>query len=752
MKLIYGKPAKRWGEALPLGNGQIGAMVFGDLKRERICLTENTFYSGEPEHEANQSGADQAFLRMRKLAGQGLYNEVHREAEEFIGRRENYGTNLPVGDLFISYGIREPDEAAYERGLDIETGRAWVIQKDKTGQILEEIRVSQPDKVMMITVSSDKKVDFEIQVRINSGQGVCCCTDNGLRFSADAFETMHCKDRVGVHLEGAVQIQTDGILSCQKDRLQVSDSTQTVIYLAMETDFGQKEKKFSELNLTAVTRCREAAKRGSRAVISSHESDMHTLTDGTKLEIDGEDPVSGQVPFLFQYGRYLLFCSSREDSKLPAHLQGIWNDNVACRIGWTCDMHLDINTQMNYWPAEFSGLEKSTKPLFRWIKEILVPEGRKTARISYGQEGWAAELVSNAWGYAAPYWASPIAPCPTGGVWILTHMWEHYLYTKDTEFLKEEAFPMIEEAVCFFEGYLYKTEGGNYVSGPSISPENSFLYKGEPRQISLSCTYEILMIRELFSIYLEAVQILGLEDQGQTVKVKEIYEGLPPYRILENGCIAEWSHDLPEADPQHRHTSHLLGLFPFAQLDWQQTPSLCRAAEATIQRRLLPEEGWEDTGWARSMLMLYEARLHNGEKAYEHITQMVQKLLEPNCMVYHPPTRGAGAFDHVYELDGNTGLTSCIGEMLLQSHNGRICLLPALPSAWKSGYVRRFCVRGNIEIDIDWENHKLKRAVLKSKETRTVPVVWGNISLPVSLQAGETILTPEDFQSGKEIK
>lgn len=748
MELVYRKPAIRWGEALPLGNGQIGAMVYGGAGEEKITLTEHTFFSGQKADNANQKGAAEAFHRMREADAQGDYARVHKEAEAFIGRRENYGTHLPAGDLLITYE-NTTDLSEYERGLDLAKGKAWVVRKTKDNCTVEEIRVSHPDKVIMIGIRSEQRQNIRIRFQAYNGEGGMRPENHTLRIFADALEQMHCDTATGVHLEGAVKAECDGDPEYGADGILLKDCSDAVIYVAVQTDYGCGGQEPELLFETARERCERAAGTGEPMLICRHEEDMKLLTGGMELELDGTDSLSGKIPFLFQYGRYLLFCSSREDSVLPAHLQGIWNDNVACRIGWTCDMHLDINTQMNYWPAEFSGLSGCTAPLFRWIRDVLMPEGRKTAEQSYGLKGWVGEIVSNAWGYAAPYWASPIAPCPTGGVWILTHMWEHYLYTQDEQFLREQAFPLIREAVRFFQGYVYETEKGLYTCGPSISPENSFLYEGEARQISSGCTYEVLMIRELMDMFLQACHILGETSEELYDQAEKIFSRLLPYRILENGCIAEWNHDLPEVDPQHRHTSHLLGLYPFAQITPEETPELCLAAEKTLERKLTPPENWEDTGWARSMLMLYEARMQHGEKAYAHIRHMAENLLEPNGMVYHPPTRGAAAFDHVYELDGNTGLTSCIGEMLIQSHRNRIRLLPALPSVWKNGKVRRFHARGEIEVDLEWEDGKLKEAVLKSQKNKVVKVCWGKKEVSVEL-SGITVIKPEDFEKTGE--
>lgn len=760
MKIRYEKPASRFGEALPLGNGQIGAMVYGGRSSERITLTENTFFSGKKASNPYQEGASKAFKKMREAAEKGRYDEVHRNAESFIGQRESYGTHLPTGELRIDFVTKEnktSEKEYYEQGLDIRSGFAWIKRLCQGLDIVEEIRVSHPDKVLMVNLSGGKPFEFRLWFEPYHRNGTCENAEEGIYFTADAWEEIHCDEQTGVHLEGAIRIKTDGNVEYSQGEVKVTKALWAEVYVAMDTDYGyeveepDRKRLWKYLHQTVKLRVKDAAKKGSAKVILCHEKDMKKLTDGMTLNIDGTDRITEKIPFLFQYGRYLLFSSSREDSKLPTQLQGIWNDDVACRIGWTCDMHLDINTQMNYWPAEFSGLTECTKPLFGWIRDVLAPEGRKTAKAAYGYPGWVGEIVSNAWGYAAPYWASPIAPCPTGGVWILTHMWEHYLYTKDKVFLEKEAFPLIKEAVLFFKEYVYKKKSDNtgeyvYTCGPSISPENSFLYEGKTYQISSGCTYEILMIRELFSIYLEAVQTLGEEDDFYR-KIEEIRDHLLPYRVLENGCIAEWDHELVEADPQHRHTSHLLGLYPFSQITPEKEPALCEAAKKTIERKLVPEDNWEDTGWARSMLMLYEARLQDGEKAYKHICQMIERLLEPNQMIYHPPTRGAGAFDHVYELDGNTGLSTCIGEMLIQSHNGIIRLLPALPREWKNGQVRKFHARGNIELDVEWADNELRKVVLRNYEAGKVTLCWKDKYCILQIEKETTtVLTPEDFE------
>ncbi len=741
MRIIRKKPSGRWGEAFPLGNGHMGAMVYGSFPLNRIELSENTFFSGEKSDKNNQENAAEAFYEMRRLASAGEYDKVHEAAKEFIGIRHDYGTNLPVGSLFIDYGIPYDQSADYQRELDIEHGIA-ACNFNKENQIVkEELFLSHPDNILIHHIKTDIAPKIKITFQSANEYGEVKYQESAVLFSCHAYEKLHCDKQCGVSLEGYASLVTDGTCITQNDAIIVEGASDIKIYLYMKTDFNTGIPSAKEVSAKLRKEVKKHVLKCSAEDYEEqklrHSEDISNFMNRVSLHVAGKDELLNHLPLLFQYGRYLLLSSSREDSVLPAHLQGIWNDNVACRIGWSCDMHLDINTQMNYWPSQVTNLSETAEPLFGWIREELAPAGVITAKESYGLKGWVAELVSNAWGFAAPYWASPIAPCPTGGVWIMMQMWEHYLFTEDTKYLEDILFPLLESSVKFFCGYLFQEkEKAYYTCGPSISPENSFLYQGRAYQISNGCTYEMVMIRELLTVYKEACETL---QNGKTELYTEVEEKLPkllPLRITQEGTIAEWNHDLLQADVQHRHTSHLLGLFPFSQITVEKTPDLCQAAKKTIEAKLTPPENWEDTGWARSMLMLYEARLHNGREAYQHIKSMINNLLEPNNMVYHPPTRGAGAFDHVYELDGNTGLTACIAEMLLQSHDGMIRILPALPDEWEEGEVKGLRARGNITVDIIWKRGELHSVRLISMTDKKCVVSYGNKIEEIEIKGG----------------
>lgn len=751
MQIKRNTPASRWGEAFAIGNGQIGGMIYGGIIAERIDLSENTFFSGNADEKNNQPGAADAFQKMRQAACEEDFDEVHRLAEDFIGVRRNYGTNLPVGYLEIETGLSEGEAKNYARALNLETGVVTSEWENCGQRIQTRAFASHVHRMLCYEMKTEKKV-FQFQVKFHSPRGeeygeYIRYNSDSIYFECKARETMHSDGTTGTFLAGKAVVLSDGQPNVTQEGLHLRNASKLTIFVLMETDFKEIRdgaavfteadylKKGTQLQCLINRRLSAFEETEVDEILAEHEKDMTEMFERVSLEIEGEGPAA-DIPQMFQMGRYLLYSASRADSVLPAHLQGVWNDNVACRIGWTCDMHLDINTQMNYWPAEITNLPETTKPLFSWMKDSLAVKGRQSAKESYGLSGWIGELVSNSWGFAAPYWAAPLSPCPTGGVWVLTHMWEHYLSTMDMEFLEKEAYPLIEEAVEFFAGYLFEDYNGYLTCGPSISPENTFCVPGKEAgyQISNGCTYEILMIRELFEIFLKASEILKKESE-LVQKVTADAKRLLPYRIMKDGKIAEWSHDYPAADLQHRHTSHLLGVFPFAQIT-PEDKDLAKAAEKTIQAKLTPAENWEDTGWARSMLMLYEARLRHPKAAWNHICSMLDNLLEPNGFIIHPPTRGAAAFDNVYEMDGNTGLTSCIAEMLLQSHNGVIRLLPCVPKEWKKGHVKGLIARGGVSVEMKWNGSRCQ-AWLTAKKDGMYVIIKGRTQKEVSLRAGE---------------
>ena len=410
-----------------------------------------------------------------------------------------------------------------------------------------------------------------------------------------------------------------------------------------------------------------------------------------------DDPALAAL--LFQFGRYLLIGSSRPDSPLPAHLTGVWNDNVACRIAWTCDYHLDINTQMNYWIAELTNLPECHMPLLHFIENTLVPSGRRTASTLYGLDGWVAHIFSNPWGFTAPGWSIWWGLHPTGGAWVATHLWDHYVFSGDLDFLARHAYPVLKEAAEFFLAYLFEDpQTGRLLSGPSNSPENIFLFAGRPYPVALSPTADRVLIDELFGEVIEASELLGL-DEDLRRRLAAARAQLPPFQVGKHGQLQEWLEDYDEALPQHRHTSHLLGLFPYAQITADDA-MLAEAARASIARR--EAAPYEEGSWGRNLLTLYQARLGDGEAAYASLRTLYRAEGDGGLMM------GTNlAPRNAYEMDYNTGATAGIVEMLLQSHRGYLHLLPALPQAWQAGQVRGLCARGGFVVDMEWKDNSV---------------------------------------------
>ena len=737
--LYHDTPSAVWQQAYPLGNGHMGVMCHGRPDGECMELSELTCFSGNREAGRLPQGAPAAFQRARDAAVAGEYQAMTRALEEFIPERGNFGTNLPMGHLRLACTAQGVPHA-YRRTLDLATGIVTVRYAQSGTLHLREAFLSHPDRVFSLRIEglgADGVDGFHVGLDGAGNPYRIRMADNVLLLDGEARETMHSDGASGVRFHVALRVAEGTVVppatmtSTDKHGpieggLQVRPSNGGVIHLllAAATDFDQTDP---------ASACRDWLDAACRlpygALRSRHMQDVAAL-DGrcrlvlgdawsaaakvcTALPTDqrierfrsgGADP--GLVALLFRYGRYLLFSSSRETSPVPAPLQGVWNDAVACRIGWTCDMHLDINTQMNHWPAESTGLAACAHPLFRWIRDGLAPAGERTAKLAYGLDGWCAELVSNLWDFTAPYWHTNIAPYPTGGAWIAMHLWAHWLYTEDRGFLRDFLHPVLEGSARFFLGYLFENPATGFLeSGPSISPESHFMVDGEAFSNSLSPTCEILVIREILDAYQQADHLLGL-DQPLADQSRRAMPRLRPLRRAPDGTLAEWSHDFPAQDPQHRHTSHLLALYPFRRIT-MDTPELMEAARETLRRRTTPAEGWEDTGWARSMLMLYAARLGDGEAAEQHIRAMLAQLAQPNLLIRHPPTRGAPSFADVYELDGNTGVTACIAEMLVQNLDGEIHVLPALPAAWPEGRVSGLRAHGGWALDLCWHDGRL---------------------------------------------
>jgi len=723
-RLWYKQPAEHWYDGLPLANGRMGAMVYGGVRVERLYLSETTFWSGEPSLENNNPHGPEIFQTVREhLLARDIAaaNEVARELE---GRKLNYGTNLPFGNLRLVFNHAPIGAHSYHRELDMDTATVQIQYCCDDTDYQREIFVSAPHQVMVIHLTCNRSAKLTFRIILDGDEqpfNVRAVGTDTLLMDNRAWESLHSNGQVGVDGHARLHVISEGgEITGFGSQLSVNQANSATIFLAMRTTFGDKDP---------VAQCEEDIQATSgmayEVLREKHVTEHQHWFRRADLDLGpaphAEWPLDQCIEavrqgtndphlcaLLFQFGRYLLIGSSRPDSPLPANLTGAWNDNLACRIGWTCDYHLDINTQMNYWIAEQTNLSECHQPLFRWIEQTLVPSGRHTARSLYDMPGWVAHVVSNAWGFTAWGWSTWWGVHPTGGVWVAAHLWDHYAFTGDQQFLADQAYPILKEAAEFCLAYLVEDpQTGWLVSGPSSSPENTFLYEGQAYPVAIGPTVDRILIYDLFSACIEASQVLGIDEDFRS-KLEEVRSQLPPYQIGKHGQLQEWLADYDEAMPYHRHTCQLLSVFPFAQITPTKTPDLAAAARVSIERRLAAP-GFEEGAWARNLFTLYYARLQDAEAAYDSLITLFNKEASDSLFA---GTRLAPA--NAYEMDYNTGASAGIAEMLLQSHEGHIDLLPALPRAWPEGQVKGLCARGGFILDIHWSNHQLVESRIRS--------------------------------------
>jgi alpha-L-fucosidase 2 len=717
-------PAEHWYDALPIGNGRLGAMVYGGQRVERIGLDEGTFWSGGASADNNPPNGPQRIAKIRQKLADGDAAGAQALSEEIIGRKLNYGTHLRLGNLRMVFDNSLEGMAEYRRELDLDSALASVGYTWYGITFRREVFASHPDQVLVVRLTCSQPAGLGLRLWLDGDEQpfeVRREGDDCLVMDCRARETTHSDGQTGVDGHVRLRVLADGgELSAVGTQLRVDRADAVTLLVAMGTTWNGADP---------VTQCRAqvdaAARKAYAELREAHLSDHRSLFRRAALDLgpsphpdwplwrrlaaarDGQDD-AGLCALLFQFGCYMLMCSSRADSPLPAHLLGIWNDNVAARIGWTCDYHLDINTQMNYWIAERANLSECHQPLFRWISERLMPSGRHTARTLYGMPGWVAHVVANAWGYSAPGWSTYWGIFPTGGVWTATHLWEHYRYTGDCQFLAETAYPVLREAAEFCLEYLSRDPAtGWLVGGPASSPENTYRLGDGTYTVCMSPTVDRVLLEELFRDCIEAARTLGC-DAELAQRIESALGALPPYQVGRYGQLQEWLADHEEAIPGHRHTSHLLGLFPYDQITPVDTPELARAARVSMERRQAAD-GYEEGSWARNNLTLFYARLEDGAAAYRSLTTLFREECEDSLMANR-----LGGRLRPYEMDFNTGAAAGIAEMLLQSKRGAIHLLPALPPAWPQGQARGLCAHGGFEVDLRWSGGRLQQAQIRA--------------------------------------
>jgi alpha-L-fucosidase 2 len=736
-ELWYDRPAERWFEALPIGNGRLGGMAYGGVPTERIDLSESTAWSGGPSTADLDPTAREHLPNVRKLLFAGEHAQAQQlAAEHLLGTRASFGTNLPLPNLSLTFD--HTGASAYRRALDLDQGLVSVTYGVDGVQFVREALASHPHGVIAVRLRTDRPgaLSFTAGIAGSVFPGRTTTTEGGIAFSGRAVESMHSDGTTGALVEIRVHVEAvGGTTRFADDEYEVVGADSAVLFVAVGTDWDGDDPVRRADDLLAA-----AVEAGYDEVRTAHVADHSSLMRRVSLKLGvGQDDVptdrrrgqlaSGQLDdglltLYFQYGRYLTVAGSRADSPLPLALQGLWNDGLASSASWSNDFHLDVNTQQNYWAAEPTNLAECHTPLFHFLQQ-LAGAGQSTASQMYDAAGWVAHTVTNAWGYSAPGTAMGWGLNVTGGAWLATHLWEHYEYGGDEQFLRETAYPILRGAALFLLDYLTEDPAtGQLIMGPSESPENWYVAPDGSRcSIAMGNTVDRVFAAAMLHDCAAAAEILDV-DADLRSRIAPALARLTPYRVGRYGQLQEWLHDFEEADPAHRHTSHLCALYPERHITPRTTPELARAAEVTIERRQTAS-GWEQTEWVEANFALFYARLLQGDTALAHLTSLITDASEANLLSYSVGGV-AGAAQNIYSFDGNAGGTAAVAELLLQSDLAELELLPALPSTWPDGSVQGLRTRGGFTVDITWSNGRLDHATIHPPRATTHRIRYGD--------------------------
>ena len=756
IELWYDQPADEWMKSTPVGNGRLGAMVYGGVLGEIIAINESSMWSGAHDPYQEQPFGKEKMKELRQLFFDGKLVEGNQIAgEKLRGLLHSFGTHLPIGDLKLSFTYPEGKITNYKRSLNMNQALSTVSYKIGAIQYTRECFASNPDDAIILHMSANKKGSITADLSLDLlREASVQIKDQQITFEGDV--SFPKQGPGGVSFIGKISvIAPKGAFQTKLGLLSVQNADELTIIIDVRTNYKNNQYKqlceqtiknveiqaYKELKCKHIEDFSPLFDRVSLTLGNNQYDKLPTDKRWERIKSGATDP--GLDAIFFQYGRYLLLVSSRENSPLPVALQGFFNDNLACNMSWTNDYHLDINTQQNYWISNIGNLSECNIPLFNYIKDLSI-HGTKTAQIVYGCKGWTAHTTANIWGCTAPSSNIGWGLFPTASSWLASHLWSQYEYTLDKKFLAKTAYPLLKGNAEFLLDYMTEDpNSGHLVTGPSISPENNFRYQGTTLCASMMPTCDRVLAYEIFRSCIQAAQILNT-DKAFSDSLKNALSKFPPIRLRVNGAIREWYEDYEEASPNHRHTSHLLALYPYNQISLTKTPELAAGARKTIEDRL-STPGWEDVEWSRANMICFYARLKDASKAHESIGILVGDFARENLLSISPAGIAGAPYD-IFIFDGNAAGAAGIGEMLIQSHEGYIEFLPCLPEQWNKGSYKGLCVRGGAEVSADWNNSIISYASVKATVANSFSIkIPQNKNKPYKiLLNGKTIETVPD--------